>query len=136
MLRLLVALALALPAASAGAAPLGAVATVAPLGWLGCLRYRQTWSFIVGKAMTALDEGQGLILILVISAEYYTADPTDRRYLAARLSLNAWAYVLALVVFILIYSAKARSLRHASSRSSVLLAKQKRSCDSPSAESA
>jgi hypothetical protein len=52
----------------------------------------------------------GLILILVISAEYYTVDPGDRRYLAARLSLNAWAYLLALVLFVLIYSAKARSL--------------------------
>jgi hypothetical protein len=52
----------------------------------------------------------GLILILVISAEYYTVDPTESPYLAARLSLNAWAYLLALVIFILIYSAKARSL--------------------------
>ena len=52
----------------------------------------------------------GLILILVISAEYYTVDPTDSRYLVSRLSLNAWAYLLALVVFVLIYSAKARSL--------------------------
>ena len=52
----------------------------------------------------------GLLLILVISAEYYTLDPTDKRYVAARLSLNAWAYVLALGVFVLVYSAKARSL--------------------------
>ncbi len=52
----------------------------------------------------------GMILILVISAEYYTVDPTDKRYLAARLSLNAWAYLLALTIFVLIYSAKARSL--------------------------
>ena len=52
----------------------------------------------------------GLILILVISAEYYTVDPSDRLYLAARLSLNAWAYLLALVIFVLIYSAKTRSL--------------------------
>jgi len=52
----------------------------------------------------------GLILILVISAEYYTVDPAGRPYLAARLSLNAWAYLLALVIFVLIYSAKARSL--------------------------
>ena len=52
----------------------------------------------------------GLILILVISAEYYTVDPTGKGYLVARLSLNAWAYLLALVIFVLIYSAKARSL--------------------------
>jgi hypothetical protein len=55
----------------------------------------------------------GLILILVISAEYYTVDPSDRRYLAARLSLNAWAYLLALALFVLIYSAKARSIESA-----------------------
>jgi hypothetical protein len=52
----------------------------------------------------------GLILILVISAEYYTVDPTGEHYLASRLGLNAWAYLVALAVFILIYSAKARSL--------------------------
>jgi len=52
----------------------------------------------------------GLILILVISAEYYTVDPASPRYLAARLSLNGWAYFLAIVLFTLIYSAKARSL--------------------------
>jgi hypothetical protein len=52
----------------------------------------------------------GLILILVISAEYYTVDPASSRYLVARLSLNGWAYLLAAIVFVLIYSAKARSL--------------------------
>jgi hypothetical protein len=52
----------------------------------------------------------GLILTLVISAEYLTVDTSERRYLAARLSLNAWAYLVALVLFVLIYSAKARSL--------------------------
>jgi hypothetical protein len=52
----------------------------------------------------------GLLLILIVSAEYYTVDPSDRLYLSARLLLNAWAYFLALVVFVLIYSAKARSL--------------------------
>jgi len=52
----------------------------------------------------------GLVLTAVISAEYFTVDPSDRRYLSARLSLNAWAYLVALVSFILIYSPKARSL--------------------------
>ncbi len=52
----------------------------------------------------------GLLLIFVVSAEYYTVDPTDRRYLTARLSLNAWAYLLALMLFILVYSPKTRSL--------------------------
>lgn len=52
----------------------------------------------------------GLVLILVISAEYFTVDSTDRRYALARLGLNAWAYLLALIVFTLIYSGKTRSL--------------------------
>lgn len=52
----------------------------------------------------------GLMLILVISAEYYTVDPANRRYGISRLALNGWAYVVALVIFVLIYSAKARSL--------------------------
>jgi hypothetical protein len=52
----------------------------------------------------------GLILILVISAEYYTVDPAGPHYLVARVSLNAWAYLVAALVFVLIYSAKARSL--------------------------
>src|SRR5512136_2657847 len=52
----------------------------------------------------------GLVLILVISAEYVTVDPEDSRYPIARLSLNGWAYLLALVIFVLIYSLKARSL--------------------------
>jgi hypothetical protein len=52
----------------------------------------------------------GLILILLISAEYVTIDPDDRRYPTARLLLNGWAYLLALAVFVLIYSLKARSL--------------------------
>jgi hypothetical protein len=52
----------------------------------------------------------GLVLTAVISAEYFTVDPSDRRYLSARLSLNAWAYLVALISFILIYSPKARSL--------------------------
>lgn len=52
----------------------------------------------------------GLVLILVISAEYYTVDRHDSQYLTARLGLNAWAYLVALIIFVLIYSAKSRSL--------------------------
>lgn len=52
----------------------------------------------------------GLVLILILSAEYYTVDPTESRYLAARFILNGWAYLLAALLFVLIYSAKARSL--------------------------
>lgn len=59
---------------------------------------------IGGMALT------GLVLILVISAEYTTVDPEDSRYPLARLSLNGWAYLLGLVIFVLIYSLKARSL--------------------------
>lgn len=56
----------------------------------------------------------GFVLILVVSAEYYTIDPTDRHYRTARLLLNGWAYLLALAAFTMIYSAKARSLISAS----------------------
>jgi hypothetical protein len=52
----------------------------------------------------------GLILILIITAEYYAVDPTDPHYPAARLGLNGWAYLVALVLYVLIYSAKSRSL--------------------------
>lgn len=54
--------------------------------------------------------GAGLILILLISAEYVTVDPADQRYPTARLLLNGWVYLLALAAFVLIYSLKARSL--------------------------
>ena len=33
----------------------------------------------------------GLLLVLLISAEYVTIDPADRRYPAARFLLSAWA---------------------------------------------
>ncbi len=56
----------------------------------------------------------GFILILIVSAEYYTLDPGDPRYRTARLLLNGWAYALALAAFVMIYSAKARSLISAS----------------------
>lgn len=62
-------------------------------------------AYTVGGAVAA-----GLILILVISAEYATLDPADPRYTIARLLLNAWSYLLALITFIIIYSPKARSL--------------------------
>lgn len=52
----------------------------------------------------------GIVLILIVSAEYATVDPADRRYRPARLLLDAWSYLLALVAFVLIYRIKARSL--------------------------
>ncbi len=52
----------------------------------------------------------GLVLVLVVSAEYYTIDRTHRLYGVARFLLNAWAYVLALALFLLIYFTKTRSL--------------------------
>ena len=59
---------------------------------------------IVGYVLT------GLILILIVSSEYVSVDATDPRYPAARLLLNGWAYLLALAIFVVVYSTKARSL--------------------------
>ena len=56
----------------------------------------------------------GFVLILIVSAEYYSLDLDDRRYRTARMLLNGWAYALALAAFVMIYSAKARSLISAS----------------------
>jgi hypothetical protein len=75
--------------------------------WLAVVLLPQapTLLYRVGGALAT-----GLILILVISAEYATVDRSGPSYQAARLGLNAWAYLLALALFVLIYSAKARSL--------------------------
>ena len=52
----------------------------------------------------------GLFLSLIIVAEYRTVDPADPRYNLARLGLNVAAYLIALVLFALIYRIKARAL--------------------------
>ncbi len=51
-----------------------------------------------------------LFLSLVIVAEYHTLDPTAPRYGAARFILDISVYAIALALFTIIYSSKARSL--------------------------
>jgi hypothetical protein len=52
----------------------------------------------------------GLVLVLVISAEYLSVDPAAPLYDRARLVLNVLAYLLALVAFGLVYASRTRSL--------------------------
>lgn len=52
----------------------------------------------------------GAYLVAVILAEYFTIDLSDRRYNAARLSVNLAVYLLAIILFATIYSWKVRSL--------------------------
>jgi len=52
----------------------------------------------------------GAYLVAVILGEYFTIDLSDRRYNAARLSVNLGVYLLALILFATIYSWKVRSL--------------------------
>lgn len=52
----------------------------------------------------------GILLPLIITAEYHTVDPAAPGYRAARLGLNVVAYLVALVLFVLVYGSRARSL--------------------------
>jgi len=52
----------------------------------------------------------GILLPLIITAEYHTVDPAAPGYRAARLGLNVVAYLIALVLFVLVYGSRARSL--------------------------
>jgi hypothetical protein len=52
----------------------------------------------------------GLLLSLIITAEYRTVDPNASGYEAARLGLNFIAYLVALVLFGLIHESKANEL--------------------------
>ncbi len=52
----------------------------------------------------------GILLPLIITAEYRTVDPSAPGYRAARLGLNFIAYLLALVLFALIHESKAPGL--------------------------
>jgi len=45
----------------------------------------------------------GILLPLIITAEYHTVDPAAPGYRAARLGLNVVAYLIALVLFVLVY---------------------------------
>lgn len=52
----------------------------------------------------------GILLPLIITAEYRTVDPSAPGYRAARLGLNFIAYLLALILFALIHESKAPGL--------------------------
>ena len=52
----------------------------------------------------------GILLLLTITAEYRTVDPSAPGYRAARLGLNFIAYLLALILFALIHESKAPGL--------------------------
>lgn len=52
----------------------------------------------------------GALLIAIVLGEYYTIDLQDRWYSAARLCVNLAAYLVALILFAMIYSWKVRSL--------------------------
>ncbi|GAB4541343.1 MAG: hypothetical protein Kow0063_32120 [Anaerolineae bacterium] len=71
--------------------------------WLSLLASTLT-GWLVGIAIT------GLLLWLVILAEYHTVDSRDPRYELARLWLNLVAYALAFGFFVVIYQTRARSI--------------------------
>jgi len=52
----------------------------------------------------------GLTMCLTISAEYAAAHPDAPDYAAARLALNVLAYVMAFLLFVIIYQTRTRSL--------------------------
>lgn len=56
----------------------------------------------------------GISMTLVIAAEYAAISPDDPAYPAARLSLNVLAYLLAFVLFAVVYHSRGRSLVTAS----------------------
>ena len=51
-----------------------------------------------------------IFLSLSLTAEYHTIDPTDSRYEVSQAFLTGMIYALALASFVLVYSAKSRSL--------------------------
>jgi hypothetical protein len=72
-------------------------------------------TFFLGQAPSRLYWGAGilltgLMLVLVISAEYLSVDSSAPVYPRARLTLNVLAYLLALIAFVLIYASRTRSL--------------------------
>lgn len=52
----------------------------------------------------------GISIGLTVSAEYATVSPDARSYATARLALNVLAYLMAFVIFVLIYQTRTRSL--------------------------
>jgi len=73
--------------------------------------FRSYW--LGGLALTAL------LLLLTAVAQYHTIDLTDPHYRPARLALNILVYLVALSLFALIYSSKARSLLSATTMAAV-----------------
>ena len=64
-----------------------------------------TWPVWVGALLLS-----GIGISLVVSAEYRAISPDDAGYPAARLTLNVLAYLLAFVLFTVIYHTRTRSL--------------------------
>jgi hypothetical protein len=64
-----------------------------------------TWPLWIGELILA-----GMIVSLVVSAEYTAVSPSVHRYPLARLTLNVLAYLLAFALFAIIYHTRTRSL--------------------------
>ncbi len=52
----------------------------------------------------------GILLALSMVAEYHTIDPADPRFRTSQVFLNVLTYALALIMFVIVYGAKSRSL--------------------------
>lgn len=57
----------------------------------------------------------GLLIGMIMTAEYHTIDPRDSRFASSQFILQTMTYVLALTSFSVIYGAKSRSLLSATS---------------------
>jgi hypothetical protein len=60
--------------------------------------------WVVGIALV------GILLALSMIAEYHTIDPADPRFGVSQVFLNVLTYALALIMFVIVYGAKSRSL--------------------------
>lgn len=69
------------------------------------LNHVSPWPVWIGGLIVA-----GVGISLVVAAEYTAVSPEDPGYPTARLALNMLAYLLAFVLFILIYHSRTRSL--------------------------
>lgn len=64
---------------------------------------------VAGLAIT------GVLLVIVMLAEYHTVDPEDDKFAISRLVLNLATYITAFSLYAAIYSTKVRSLQSATS---------------------